>query len=150
GGCLDDIKVRMLDLSKNQGDQLRRSKKERAALRASFRDILQILQHGGRAPVQRIGLKHGDSLTVDTLVDTVRLNTFRKFLAQGFQVHMQHNPLLHQVFKFRPRTERAEKLTSLEKRLYRSPASVENKARSQDRRKEREVMSAYKNNLLFS
>lgn len=88
-------------------------------------------------------------LKVDTLIGTVRLNAFRRFLAEGFQTHVQSNPLLHQVFNFRPRQERPDKLTPWEKRMYRSPASAESKARTQDRRKDREVMAAYKSSLLF-
>lgn len=67
----------------------------------------------------KIKLRHGDSLIIDTLSGTVQLNAIRRFLAEGFQIHLQHNPLLHQIFEFQPRGERAERLTPLEKRLYR-------------------------------
>lgn len=60
----------------------------------------------------------------------------------------QDNPLLHEVFNFHPRQEAADRLTALEKRLYRSPASAESKARAQDRRRERELMASYKGSML--
>ncbi len=50
---------------------------------------------------------------------TVQLNALRRFLAEGFQIHLQQNPLLHQIFDFEPRQERAERLTPLEKKMYR-------------------------------
>ena len=76
-------------------------------------------QDGAVAPI-KIKLRHGDTLIVDTLVGTVQLNALRRFLAEGFQIHLQQNPLLHQIFNFEPREERAERLTPLEKKLYRS------------------------------
>lgn len=50
---------------------------------------------------------------------------------------MQHNPLLHSVFDYRPSTERPGRLTALEKRLFRSPGSAQNKARAQQRKQQR-------------
>ena len=70
-------------------------------------------------PQTKIKLRHGDSLIIETLAGTVQLNAMRHFLAEGFQIHLQHNPLLHQIFGFEPRGERADRLTPLEKRLYR-------------------------------
>lgn len=99
-------------------------------------------------PSQKIKLRHGDILVVDTLPSTVRLNAFRRFLAEGFQVHLQENTLLHEVFGFQPREERAERLSAHEKRMYRSPASAESKARSQDRRSARSTMASYKGSML--
>lgn len=92
-------------------------------------------------------LRHGDTLLVDTLAGNIQLNAFRTFLGEGFQAHLQGNSLLHEVFNYRPRAEQAERLTALEKRLYRSPASAESKGRSQLRKQERQMMSAYKGGM---
>lgn len=58
-------------------------------------------------------------------------------LAGGFQAHVQSNELLHAVFDYNPATAPPEKLTALEKRLYRSPQSVSSKARAQGRSSQR-------------
>lgn len=55
---------------------------------------------------------------------------------------------MHEIFDYSPRQEAAEKLTPLEKRLYRSPGSYEAKARSADRKKERQIMASYKASML--
>jgi hypothetical protein len=52
-------------------------------------------------------------------------------------VHLQGNPLLHAVFGFTPLDTRPERLTSQEKRAFRSPCSAVSKARSQARRSQR-------------
>ena len=71
-------------------------------------------------PQTKIKLQHGDSLIISTLSGTLQLNALRRFLAEGFQTHLQHNPLLHQIFGFEPRAEKRDRLTPLEKRMYRS------------------------------
>jgi hypothetical protein len=76
-------------------------------------------QQDGTVAQTKIKLRHGDTLVINTLVGTVQLNAFRRFLAEGFQIHLQQNPLLHQIFDFEPREERAERLTPLEKKMYR-------------------------------
>ncbi len=43
----------------------------------------------GSVPTQKIKLRHGDVLVVDSLPATVRLNGLRRFLAEGFQTHLQ-------------------------------------------------------------
>uniref|UniRef100_A0A1D1ZUG1 Interferon-related developmental regulator N-terminal domain-containing protein n=1 Tax=Auxenochlorella protothecoides TaxID=3075 RepID=A0A1D1ZUG1_AUXPR len=145
---LEDITARIQDLTTNRGDASRRSQKERAELRTTFRSILTSIEGQTALPTQKIKLRHGDVLLVNSLTAVLRLNAFRRFLAEGFQAHMQDNPLLHEVFNFHPRQEAADRLTALEKRLYRSPASAESKARAQDRRRERELMASYKGSML--
>jgi len=76
-------------------------------------------QQDGTVAQTKIKLRHGDTLVINTLVGTVQLNALRRFLAEGFQIHLQQNPLLHQIFDFEPREERAERLTPLEKKMYR-------------------------------
>ena len=73
---------------------------------------------------------------------------FRNLLADGFQAHLQHNALLHQIFNFQPREEPAERLTPDEKRLYRSPASAQSKSRTQQRKSDRAASAAYKGAMM--
>ena len=54
----------------------------------------------GNAGESRVKLRHGDVLVVDTRAGRVQLDGLRRLLGQGFQAHLQHNPLLHQA---RPR-----------------------------------------------
>lgn len=139
---LEDIVARMQDLAKNRGDETRRSKKDRVVLRSTFRELHSIME-GGEAPEQKVKLRHGDVLMVDTLVGNVQLNAFRSFLGEGFQVHLLQNSLLHQVFNFRPTLEQPERLSALEKRMYRSPASAQSKERAQTRKQERDRKMYY-------
>ena len=93
---LEDIVSRMRDLAKNRGDSQRKSKADRRELRSTFRGLVDIVEDGSVA-AQKVKLRHGDVLVVDTLPGVIRLNFFRRLLAEGFQAHLQHNPLLHQV-----------------------------------------------------
>ncbi len=145
---LEDIVSRMQDLAKNRGDETRRSKKDRVVLKTTFRELASIME-GGDPPEQKVKLRHGDVLIVDTLIGNVQLNAFRSFLGEGFQVHLLSNTLLHQVFSFRPSGEAPERLTALEKRAYRSPASAVSKERSQMRNNERRASAANKNSLMY-
>jgi hypothetical protein len=88
-------------------------------------------------PQQRVRLQHGDTLVVSSLEGNLQLNCLRRFLAGGFQAHLQHNALLHGVFNFSPLQERGQKLSALEKRAVRGQNSAAGKGRSRDRGWER-------------
>lgn len=133
---LDDALDRMKDLATNKGDKLRRSKRDKQTLRSTFRGLCNILEDGN-VPVVKIKLQHGDLLVVDTLNGVIAINFFKKYLAGGFQAHLQHNQLLHDVFQFSPLATRPDKLSSLEKRAYRSPSSAASKDRANQRKSER-------------
>lgn len=140
---LEAIVERMRDLAKNRGDQSRLNKGDRASSRGTFRDLLAIIQ-GEFTPETKIKLRHGDLLMVTGLLDNIRLNFLRAYLAEAFQSHMQSNELLHEVFQFQPADEPEERLTPLEKRLFRSKSSNDVRDRTELRRKERATMSTYK------
>lgn len=57
---------------------------------------------------------------------------------------MQSNELLHEVFGFSPAGEPEERLTPLEKRLFRSKSSTDVRDRTELRRKERATMASYR------
>ncbi|EFJ48631.1 hypothetical protein VOLCADRAFT_90800 [Volvox carteri f. nagariensis] len=131
-GQLAEVLERMQNLASNKCEALRRNRRDRAALRSTFRGLVAVL-NDGRVPECRIKLQYGDSLTVEGVAATQRLAFLRRFLAGGFQAHLQHNPLMHDVFDFRPRTERPERLSAAEKRLTRSCHSADARARTADR-----------------
>ncbi len=56
------------------------------------------LMQSGTVAESRIKLRCGDVLVVDSARGAMQLAALRRFLAEGFQVHLQHNTLLHQVF----------------------------------------------------
>ena len=142
---LERIVERMADLAKNKGDDTRRSKKDRVVLRTTFRELSNILE-GGPAPVQKVKLRHGDMLVVDTLTGNVQLNAFREFLGEGFQTHLLQNPFLHDVFEFSPSAEPADRLSAVEKRYNNS---VQGKERAQMRKQERRMSAAFKDMTLL-
>ena len=68
----------------------------------------------------------------------------RSYLAEAFQAHLQSNELLHEVLRFQPAVEPEEKLSPIEKRLFRSKSSSDVRQRSELRKKERAQMASYK------
>jgi hypothetical protein len=110
--------------------------------------VVHVVQ-GGESPTQKVKLRHGEELRVDTMADNVRLDAFRSLLGDGFQAHLQANTLLHCVFEFSPRSEPQDKLTAIEKRMFRSPGSAANKELTRSRNQERRISAAYKGSMLY-
>lgn len=134
---LDNLVHRMKDLAThNRHDALRTSKRDKAALRTTFRGILEAVETGA-VKAEKIKLKHGDVLCVDTLPGKVALSAFKRLLAGGLQAHLQSNPLLHDVFSFAPSGEAPARLSYLEKRHYRSPSSAASKEKANSRKQDR-------------
>ncbi|EFN57609.1 hypothetical protein CHLNCDRAFT_142687 [Chlorella variabilis] len=144
---LEAIVERMRDLAKNRGHASRLNKGDRATSRGTFRDLLAIIE-GEYVPEQKIKLRHGDLLLVSGLPDNIRLNYLRAYLADAFQSHLQSNELLHEVFHFQPAVEPEEKLTPLEKRMFRSKSSCDVRDRTELRRQERSQMANYRHGSL--
>lgn len=76
--------IRLMSVQARKKD----SKRERAAQKNSFRELLASIEEGGCAETT-IKLRHGDRLTVATWEGTVQLNAIRKMLGEGFQRHLQ-------------------------------------------------------------
>jgi hypothetical protein len=51
-----------------------------------MRTFALVHEQDGRIPEQKIKLRHGDTLVVDTLEGNVMMNYLKRFLAGGFQV----------------------------------------------------------------
>lgn len=144
---MDDVLARMKDLATHRGDASRRSKRDRSSLKGAFRSLCGVMEDG-EVKATKIKLPGGDVLVVEGMVGNLQLAAVKRYLAQGFQVHLLRNPLLHQIFGFTPSAEPAERLSTAEKRMYRSPASAESKARTQHRGKARAASSRLKGTML--
>ncbi|GFS44159.1 interferon-related developmental regulator family protein [Actinidia rufa] len=115
------------------------TKKDLNSQRNSFRDILDFLE-GGYPPETSMKIG-GESLTTTSWSQLIQLNFLKHFLGGGFVKHMQENEFLHDVFGFVPKRRQLfaseQKMSSNDKRLYKSPNSVANKARTQFRNRQR-------------
>ncbi|KAF8025057.1 hypothetical protein BT93_F2033 [Corymbia citriodora subsp. variegata] len=122
------------------------AKKDLNSQRNLFKDILEYLEHGYSPETSvKIG---GDALQTSNWCQLIQLNFLRHFLGGGFVKHMQENELLHDIFGFTPKKKYnlgvEHQMSSGEKRLYKSPNSVLNKARTQFLNKQR-VLSEGRN-----
>ncbi|GAA0142350.1 hypothetical protein LIER_03269 [Lithospermum erythrorhizon] len=115
------------------------TKKDLNDQRSTFQDVLEFLEDG-EVPQNSMKIGSGDSLYTSTWSQLIQLNFLKHFLGGGFMKHMQENEFLHDVFDFIPKkatVSGAGRLSSCEKRLYKSPNSALNKARTQFLNKQR-------------
>ncbi|CAJ2643900.1 interferon-related developmental regulator 1 [Trifolium pratense] len=122
------------------------AKKDLNSQRNLFRDILDFFEDGYAPEISmKIG---GDSLQTSSWSQMIQLNFIKHFLGGGFIKHMQDNEFLHDVFGFSPKKKYLgngeHRMSGGEKRLFRSPNSVLNKARTQLLNKQR-VLSEGRN-----
>lgn len=123
---------RMKDLAGPKGQIKKRSKKDRAALRSTFRGVCNFVEEG-IVQESKIKLK-GAMLVIDDLPGLIQLNFVRRALGGGFQTHLQDNELLHQIFQYCPEEGPVPKLTKAEKRMFKSPQSTANRLRTKERK----------------
>lgn len=114
------------------------AKKDLNSQRNTFRDILEFLENGSTPETSvKIG---GDSLNTSSWAQLIELNFLKHFLGGGFVKHMQENQFLHGVFGFTPKKSLSgseHRMSVGEKRMYKSPNSALNKARTQKLNKQR-------------
>lgn len=115
------------------------AKKDLNSQRNLFRDILDFFEYGYSPEIlMKIG---GDSLQASSWSQMIQLNFIKHFLGGGFIKHMQENEFLHDVFGFSPKRKylnnNEQRMSGGEKRLFKSPNSVLNKARTQLLNKQR-------------
>lgn len=122
------------------------AKKDLNTQRNTFRDILEFLEDG-YAPETSVKIG-GESLTTTTWSQFIQLNYIKRFLGGGFVKHMQENEFLHEVFEFAPKKKLLSngdhRVSGTDKRMYKSPNSIMNKARTQFLNKQR-MMSQDRN-----
>ncbi|KAG7037765.1 Interferon-related developmental regulator 1 [Cucurbita argyrosperma subsp. argyrosperma] len=109
------------------------AKKDLNSQRNTFKDILEFLEDGYCPETStKIG---GDLLQTSTWTQLIQLNFLKHFLGGGFVKHMQENEFLHDVFGFTPKKkfllDSEHRISSTEKRMFKSPNSFANKARTQ-------------------
>ncbi|KAK4352186.1 hypothetical protein RND71_027704 [Anisodus tanguticus] len=121
------------------------TKKDLNNQRNTFRDILEFLEDGySPESSTKIG---GESFSTSTWAQLIQLNFLKHFLGGGFVKHMQENEFLHDVFGFKPKKKLSgaeQHVSGTEKRMYKSPNSALNKARTQFINKQR-MLSQDKN-----
>ncbi|KAK7311378.1 hypothetical protein RJT34_09487 [Clitoria ternatea] len=115
------------------------AKKDLNSQRNLFRDILDFFEYGYSPEISmKIG---GDSLQTSSWSEMIQLNFIKHFLGGGFVKHMQENEFLHDVFGFTPKRKylnsKEHRMSGGEKRMFKSPNSVLNKARTQLLNKQR-------------
>ncbi|TKY74977.1 Interferon-related developmental regulator 1 [Spatholobus suberectus] len=115
------------------------AKKDLNSQRNLFRDILDFFEYGHSPEISmKIG---GDSLQTSSWSEMIQLNFIKHFLGGGFIKHMQENEFLHDVFGFSPKRKylnnNENRMSGGEKRMFKSPNSVLNKARTQLLNKQR-------------
>ncbi|KAK4274630.1 hypothetical protein QN277_017824 [Acacia crassicarpa] len=115
------------------------AKKDLNTQKDLFRDISDFFEYGySREIATKIG---GDSLQTSSWSQMIQLNFFKHFLGGGFIKHMQENEFLHDVFDFTPKrrnlVDNEQRMSVGEKRMFKSPNSVQNKARTQLLNKQR-------------
>ncbi|XP_071710283.1 uncharacterized protein [Rutidosis leptorrhynchoides] len=143
-GLRSKVLNQVRDLSAEAGGK-GSAKKDLNNQRNTFRDILEFLEDG-YAPETSVKIG-GESLTTTTWSQLIQLNYIKRFLGGGFVKHMQENDFLHEVFNFTPKKNllaSADRVSGTDKRMYRSPNSILNKARTQFLNKQR-MMSRDKN-----
>nr|GMD99460.1 interferon-related developmental regulator 1-like [Ipomoea batatas] len=115
------------------------AKKDLNSQRNTFRDIQEFLEYG-YSPETSMKIA-GESLDTTTWGELIQLNFLKHFLGGGFVKHMQENEFLQDVFSFTPKKKifsgAEHRVSGTEKRLYKSPNSVLNKARTQYMNKQR-------------
>ncbi|MBA0624130.1 hypothetical protein Godav_009530 [Gossypium davidsonii] len=114
------------------------SKKDLNNQRNMFRDVLEFLEYGyPPETTMKIG---GVALQTLTWSQLIQLNFLKRFLGGGFAKHMQESEFLQDVFGFTPKRRNPvgyDHISNTEERMYKSPNSVVNKARTQQLNKQR-------------
>ncbi|CAG7901702.1 unnamed protein product [Brassica rapa] len=105
------------------------AKKDLNTQRSLFKDLVEFLENGVAPETStKVG---GDSLQTSTWYQMIQLNFLKHFLGGGFIKHMQVYEFLHDVFSFTPKKIGGHStMSSEEKRLFKSPNSALNKART--------------------
>ncbi|XP_047983601.1 interferon-related developmental regulator 1-like isoform X2 [Salvia hispanica] len=127
------------------------AKKDLNSQRNTFRDILDFFENGS-APETLVKIG-GDPLSTSSWTQYIQLNFLKHFLGGGFVKHMQENQFLHDVFDFTPKKKHLsgaeQRMSGSEKRMYKSPNSALNKARTQLLNKQR-TLAQDKNSGYFA
>ncbi|KAL4643921.1 hypothetical protein ACB092_02G126000 [Castanea dentata] len=137
-GLKGKIINKVRDLSAEAGGK-GSAKKDLNSQRNLFRDILDFFEDG-YSPENTVKIG-GESLNTSSWYQMIQLNFLKRFLGGGFIKHMQENEFLQDVFGFTPKKKHLlddeYRISSTDKRMYKSPNSVVSKARTQLLNKQR-------------
>jgi hypothetical protein len=110
-----------------------------------FQRILDFVKYG-ECPEESLKIAgKRDVLRVSSWSELIQLNFFKHFLGRGFLKHVQDNGLLQDIFSIR--TDKAESLSSSDKKIFRSG---EEKGRALKLNKDRRQAQERKNAALFN
>ncbi|XP_038996611.1 interferon-related developmental regulator 1-like [Hibiscus syriacus] len=136
-GLKEKILNQVRDLSVEAGGK-GSSKKDLNNQRSLFKDVLEFLEYDFSPETS---MKIGeDTLHTSTWSKLIQLNFLKRFLGGGFTNHAQNNEFVQDVFRFTPKRQNLvadEHISNFGKRIYKSPNSVVNKARTQQLNKQR-------------
>lgn len=125
-----DIAATLDDLANERSRKT--SKHEQKGRRKKFRVLARAVRSGSPPAVALVINKQ--EVRFDNWEQIIQLGALRAALRSGFQTHMHHNDLLHQIFDIRLAKEvSAHKLSRLEKRFYCSKNSASSRDRSESR-----------------
>lgn len=144
---IDDLIDKLKDLSATSGHHI--SKKDKAKLKSSFKDILRSVESGS-VPTETITVG-STKVEFHSWERLVQLNFVRQTLAEGTLVHFESNELLQQIFGFTA-TTKAQKpqYSKLEKRLFLSANSAAAKDQTLAMRRSRQNFGRESKTRLFA
>lgn len=133
---VDDLLDTLQELASDKNKL--RARKDKLKQRLPFKEIVASVEEG-IIPSETLSFKH-QKFAFENWEKLIQLDAIRELLAEGLQAHFESNPLLHQIFDIAvDKQAKKTQLSSVEKRLMMSPSSPMNKARTQNRSKQREV-----------
>jgi hypothetical protein len=144
---IDDLIEKLKELSATSGHHI--SKKDKAKLKSSFKDILRSVESGS-VPTETITVGN-TKVEFDSWERLVQLNFVRQTLAEGTLVHFESNELLQQIFDFTA-TAKGQKpqYSKLEKRLFLSANSAAAKDQTLAMRRSRQNFGRESKTRLFA
>ncbi|KQK15465.1 interferon-related developmental regulator 2 [Brachypodium distachyon] len=120
-------------------------KKNLSDQRDLFQRILDFVKYG-ECPEESLKIAgKRDVLKVSSWSELIQLNFFKRFLGRGFLKHVQDNGLLQDIFSIK--TDRAETLSSTDKKIFRSG---EEKGRALKLNKDRRLAQERKNAAMLN
>jgi len=113
-----------------------RAKKEKAKQKVPFKEIISFIEEG-KVPKEILSFKH-QKFEFDSWAQLIQLNAFRDLLGEGLQTNFENNSLLHEVFDISlDKNAKKAHLTAVEKRMFMSPSSPAQKAKTKSLSKQR-------------
>jgi len=115
-------------------------KKDKEKQKSNFREFTSSIQ-AGESPNETLNFKH-QKFTFSTWSSIRQLDVLRECLGGGLQTHFEKNDLFQQIFSISVKKDiKKAPRSAVEKRMTKSPNSIESKARSKNMTKNRSEKS---------